>query len=52
MRVGALFLNGVYERVLADMTRVQRVVPEQILYLQPYSSTRIVHIPSHFVVTP
>jgi hypothetical protein len=41
MRLGALFLNGVYEHVLADIAKVQRVEPERILYLQPYSSTRI-----------
>jgi hypothetical protein len=41
MRLEALFLNGVYEHVLADITKVQRVDPEQILYLQPYSSARI-----------
>lgn len=41
MRLGALFLNGVYEHVLADIAKVQRVAPEQILYLQPYSSARI-----------
>ena len=41
MRLGALFLNGVYEHVLADIANVQRVVPEQILYLQPYSAARM-----------
>jgi hypothetical protein len=41
MRLGALFLNGVYEHVLADIAKVQRVAPEQILYLQPYSLARM-----------
>jgi hypothetical protein len=41
MRLGALFLNGVYEHVLAAIAEVQRVATGQILYLQPYSSARM-----------
>jgi hypothetical protein len=41
MRDEALFLNGVYEDVLEDIRKVQTHLPEQILYLQPYSSSRI-----------
>jgi len=39
-----IFLNGVYQGVLRDISNVQHVIPEQILYLQPYSSKRIVKI--------
>jgi hypothetical protein len=34
----ALFLNGVFEEVLKDIFQVQAVLPEQIMFLQPYSS--------------
>ena len=44
MREEAVFLNGVYEEVLDDILKVQLYLPEQILYLQPYSSSRIVHL--------
>jgi len=44
MRKEALFLNGVYESVLNDILDIQEILPEQILYLQPYSSERIVHL--------
>lgn len=33
-----LFLNGVYQDVLRDILKIQSVLPEQILFLQPYSS--------------
>ena len=41
MRGEALFLNGVYESVLQEILAVQAYLPEQILYLQPFSSERI-----------
>jgi len=44
MRDEALFLNGVYEDVLQDILTIQTHLPEQILYLQPYSGERIVHL--------
>lgn len=44
MREEALFINGVFEVVLADIARVQEQVPEQVLYLQPYSANRIVRL--------
>ena len=44
MRLGALFLNGVYEHVLADIAKVQSTSPEQILYLQPYSSAKMAQL--------
>lgn len=44
MRNEALFLNGVYKDVLRDILAVQAHLPEQIMYLQPYSGQRIVHL--------
>jgi len=44
MRDEALFLNGVYDSVLQEILEIQRYLPEQILYLQPYRDERIVHL--------
>jgi len=44
MRNEALFLNGVYKDVLRDILAVQAHLPEQIMYLQPHSGQRIVHL--------
>jgi len=44
MRDEALFLNGVWESVLQDILAIQAHLPEQIMYLQPYSGGRIVHL--------
>jgi hypothetical protein len=44
LRSEALFLNGVWDDVLLDILKVQEYLPEQVLYLQPYSSDRIVHL--------
>lgn len=44
MRDEALFINGVWEDVLQDILAIQTHLPEQILYLQPYSGSRIVHL--------
>lgn len=33
----ALFINGVFESVLEEILKVQAELPEQILFLQPYS---------------
>jgi hypothetical protein len=44
MRDEALFLNGVYEDVLADILEIQAYLPEQILYLQPHSGERIARL--------
>jgi hypothetical protein len=41
MREGAPFLNGVYEGVLEEIIRLQEHLPEQILFLQPYSKEAI-----------
>ena len=47
MSLEAIFVNGVYARVLRDIHRVQSLVPEQILYLQPFSGQRIVELSNH-----
>jgi hypothetical protein len=44
MRKYALFINGVYKDVLQDIYDVQKVLPEQILFLQPHSQERIVKL--------
>ncbi|WP_456425514.1 hypothetical protein [Rhodocaloribacter sp.] len=44
MKAEALFINGVYESVLEEILLVQRLLPEQIMFLQPYSSGTIVHL--------
>ena len=44
MRSDALFVNGVFEGVLQEIVAVQSQLPEQILYLQPYSESRIVEL--------
>lgn len=44
MRDVAIFLNGVYESVLREILEIQAHLPEQILYLQPFSSNRIVEL--------
>lgn len=44
MSIKAIFINGDYAGVLRDIHRVQTFVPEQILYLQPFSGQRIVEL--------
>jgi len=44
MRDEAIFWNGVYESVLDNIYVIQKYLPEQILFLQPYSSERVVHL--------
>ncbi|MBN1139198.1 MAG: hypothetical protein JXM73_21650 [Anaerolineae bacterium] len=44
MREYALFLNGVYDTVIGEILRVQRLVPDCVLYLQPYARDRIVRL--------
>jgi hypothetical protein len=44
MRAEGLFLNGVYEEVLAQIVKVQDVLPHQILYLQPYAGGAIARL--------
>jgi len=38
----ALFVNGVFESVLEEILRVQRELPEHVMYLQPHAADRIV----------
>lgn len=44
MKGDALFLNGVYQSVLDEILAVQSVLPEQIMFLQPYKSQAIVRL--------
>jgi len=44
MRSEALFINGIFESVLEEILLVQRVLPEQIMFLQPHSSGPITHL--------
>ena len=41
LKPSALFLNGVYESVLEEILQVQAFLPEQIMFLQPYSGSAI-----------
>lgn len=42
MRSEALFINGVYEVVLQEILQIQSILPEQILFLQPYANKPMV----------
>ena len=44
MRNQALFLNGMYEDVLEQILSIQAELPEQIMFIQPYSDNRIVKL--------
>jgi hypothetical protein len=44
MKAEALFLNGVYESVLEEILAIQSVLPEQIMFLQPYKSVAIIRL--------
>jgi len=44
LRKEAIFINGVYCGVIEAILRVQRQVPEHIMFLQPYAAARIVHL--------
>src|SRR3954453_23746534 len=44
MKSDALSLNGVYQSVLHEILAVQAVLPEQIMFLQPYKSTAIARL--------
>lgn len=41
MKQEALFINGVYAEPLREILSIQIELPEQILFLQPYSSNAI-----------
>jgi hypothetical protein len=44
VRTEALFINGVYRVVLAEILEIQAELPEHIVYLQPYSGGAITHL--------
>lgn len=41
MKQEALFINGIYDQPLREILSIQTELPEQILFLQPYSSNAI-----------
>lgn len=46
MQTYSLFINGVFDNVLEEILNTQRVAPDQILFLQPYSGRRIKRLES------
>jgi len=44
VRQQALFKNGVYESVLQEILKIQSVLPEQILFLQPHGPRPILNL--------
>jgi hypothetical protein len=44
MRSEALFLNGVYEDVLTEILKIQEVLPEHTMFLQPYKHEAMAHL--------
>ena len=44
LRDEAIFINGVYRGVIEEILYVQRQLPEHIMFLQPHSAERIVHL--------
>jgi len=44
MSLEGIFINGVYRGVLSDIAEVQNLVPNQVLYLQPYAGSRIAQL--------
>lgn len=44
MRSEALFINGIFEDVLTDILKIQGVLPEMILFLQPYAGKVMVKL--------
>ena len=44
MKSDGVFLNGVYEDVLTEILAVQEHLPDQTLFLQPYSGSPIVRL--------
>jgi hypothetical protein len=47
VRAEAIFINGVYRGVIEEILLVQEQMPEHIMFLQPYSAERIVHLADH-----
>jgi hypothetical protein len=44
LRNEAIFINGVYEGVLEEILNIQAELPWHVMYLQPHSSSPIVHL--------
>lgn len=44
VRDEAIFLNGVYGTVLEDILKIQKELPEHIMFLQPYAKSPIVRL--------
>ncbi len=44
MSLEGIFINGVFSRVIHEILEVQKYVPEQLLYLQPYAGDRIMEL--------
>lgn len=40
----AIYINGIFRSVLEDALAVQRELPEQVVYLQPHKSHRMVEL--------
>jgi hypothetical protein len=47
MSLEGIFINGVFSTVITEILGVQKYVPEQVLYLQPYAGDRIVELYKH-----
>lgn len=47
MRKEAIFFNGIWKSVLQEILEIQTHLPEQILYLQPFSTERVVQLAEH-----
>lgn len=44
MSLEGIFINGVFSTVVDEILAVQKYVPEQVLYLQPYAGDKIVEL--------
>ena len=44
MSLEGIFINGVFSTVIDEILSVQKYVPEQVLYLQPYAGDKIVEL--------
>ncbi len=44
MKSEALFMNGVHETTLYEILEIQSILPEQILFLQPFSGSPIARL--------
>lgn len=44
MGLEGVFINGVFSSVIDEILAVQTYLPEQVLYLQPYSGDKIVEL--------